>query len=208
MKYSLLILALTFTVLTFSQQQKNNRYEITALYGLSYDSFYEVGASDPVDLSGPILGSIMEFGFDYALPKDRFIGVSFAKQLHSKNIENNFLLSVSNSGLTFDNYRISRQKNFYEVHFRKKFKNNFHLALGVFYFQTYINMFDFSFDGTNYIYVLDNDKQRSDNFGLSLSLDYYFPIKDYLELGLRGKMVYTLDGIETVYLSPILKVSF
>ncbi|HBK70058.1 MAG TPA: hypothetical protein DDZ39_00100 [Flavobacteriaceae bacterium] len=208
MKYLFLILALKFTVLTFSQQHKGNRYEVTAVYGLSYDSFYEAEASFSVDLSGPMFGSVMEFGLDYALPKNRFIGVAFTKQLHVKNIDKNILSTVSNSGLSFDNYRISRQKNFYEVHFRKQFKNKFHLTLGVFYFQTYLNTLRFNIDGVNQIYALNNDKQRADNLGLSLSLDYYFPIREYLELGLRGKMVYTLDGAETVYLSPILKVSF
>ncbi len=191
--------------IVFSQEQKDFGLELSTSYGMASDIF----GNEKRFLGTPKYGSILNFDIDFALSKNRFIGIGFTRQLHSKNLNKRTdLSSISNSMVIFDNFRLSRQKNFYDVHFRKEFQNHLHLTFGLFYFQTYLNTLRFDFDGTNEFYILTNEKQRPDNFGLSLSLDYFFPIKKYIEIGVRGKVFYTLDGAETLSFSPILKVSF
>lgn len=58
------------------------------------------------------------------------------------------------------------------------------------------------------LFILNNDRQRADNLAISLAVDYYFPVKDYFEVGIRAKSYLTLSGLEPVSLSPIVKFSF
>jgi len=211
MKKIFLLFTLTLTSFAFSQEKNN--FEFSVSYGVAYSDFFGFRATVPPEITVPELdirttdfGSMIELNFDYALRERSFIGVGFSRQQHSKNIDDH--VTVSNSGLVLTNYRAIDQNQFYDFHYRKEFKNNLHLTLGLFYFLIYSNDFNFHLDGANLIYELKNDKQRSDNIGLSLAVDYYLPIKNYLELGLRGKVYYSFAGIETVSLSPILKISF
>ncbi len=210
-----LIIVVTIAITTIVYSQENNRFEFSVSYGLAYSNFFGYRAKIPDGITVPVpeldirttdFGSVFELNLDYALPKNKFIGIGFARQQHSRNIDDSVI--VSNSELVLTNYRAIDQNQFYDIHFRKEFKNRFHLTLGLFYFFIYSNDFNFQFNGSNLIYELKNDKQRADNIGLSLALDYYIPIKDYLEIGLRGKVYYSFAGVETVSLSPTLKLNF
>lgn len=49
---------------------------------------------------------------------------------------------------------------------------------------------------------LNMDKQRADKIGLSLAVDYFFPVQDCFEIGISAKSYLTLSGLEPVSLTP------
>ena len=77
-----------------------------------------------------------------------------------------------------------------------------HLA----YFIENLNTNSIDSDENNIYFILNNEKNRSDNLGLFGSLEYYFKITEYAELGVKGKLYYSLNGIETIALLPTLRV--
>jgi hypothetical protein len=195
--------------LTQGEESQNNKFEFLFSYGLAYNAFNKNSADDNgnvISLKTPALGAYMEINLDYKLPKDRFIGLGYANQSHSDNVDN-FDLSRS-FGLVLDNYVSKYTKHFYDIHFRKEFDNNLHLTLGLFYNIYQFNTLDSVETGSGYFPVLSSDKMKGDEFGISLAVDYFFPIREYFEVGFRGKMYYSLVEIESLSLSPVLKFSF
>lgn len=193
---------------TLDEAEKNN-FEFLVSYGPAYNAFNKGSADDKtniISLQTPALGTFMELNIDYSLSRNRFLGLGYSNQVHSIRIDN---MNPSNSfGLLLDNYVSKYTKHFYDLHFRKEFQSHFHLTVGLFY-----NVYAFSSldsvmaDGRVYP-LLRNDKMKGDEFGISLSGDYYFPIRDYFEIGIRGKVFYSLVEIESVSLAPILKFRF
>lgn len=190
------------------QKTPNNKFEFLFSYGLAYNTFNK-NSDDPenlISINTPALGYYMELNLDYRLPNNRFIGVGYARQDHKENIDN-FDLSKS-FGLLLDNYVSKYTKHFYDIHFRKEFDNRLHLTLGLFYNLYQFNDLDRVVVENNNFPMLSSDRMKGDEFGISLAVDYFFPIKEYFEIGLRGKMFYSLVEIESLTLSPVLKFSF
>ena len=188
---------------------ENNKFEFLFSYGLAYNVFNKNSSNDNsniVSLRTPALGTYMEFNLDYRLPNKRFIGLGYARQDHKENIDNFDLFR--SFGLVLDNYVSKYTKHFYDIHFRKEFDNKLHLTVGLFYNLYQFNTLDNAVIDNGYFPKLSSDKMKGDEFGISLAVDYFYPIKEYFEIGVRGKMYYSLVEIESVSLSPVLKFSF
>ncbi len=189
-----------------AQENKEQKIDISISYGLSYIDYSDYSSTSPLNLDLPSIGSFYEFNFDYKLPKQRYIGLGYSRQQHSKNIYDGVLLTSTNTGLVLENYYNAHTKDFFDVHFKTIFKNNIHFTLGAFYFIENLNTNDIITDENNVFFILRNEKNRSDNLGLFGSLEYYFKLTEYAELGLKSKLYYSLNEIESLAFLPTLRV--
>ena len=206
MKKTILLLILIATNSLLAQESKEQKIDLSFSYGLSYIDYSDYSSTDPLNLELPSIGSFYEINFDYKLPKNRYIGLGYSRQQHSKNINNGVLITSTNTALILDNYRNTLTKDFFDVHFRTVFNNNIQFTLGAFYFIEHHNTNSINGDGTNFYFILNSEKNRSDNLGLFGSLEYYFKLTDYADLGLKGKLYYSLNGIESLAFLPTLRV--
>lgn len=207
MKKITLLLAL-ISINSFCQEKikPQDSYEFSFSHGISYDNYGGKDNSSDRIIYTPKIGFFTEINFDFKLPKNRFIGIGFAREQYSQNIN---LVSLD---IVFDNYRAINLTNFYDIHFRKEFKNNLNLTLGIAYFELFNNTVTTRevTDGVNTFYVvaLNNDLQRTDNIAFMATVGYFFPIRDYFQIGVKSSLYYSLNGVESVSLSPVLKFSF
>ena len=206
MKKTIIFIILIATNSLFAQENKEKKIDLSFSYGLSYIDYSSYSSTSPVNFELSSIGSFYEINFDYKLPKNRYIGLGYARQQHAKSINDGVLLTSTNTALILDNFRNTLTKDFFDVHFRTVFKNNIHFTLGAFYFIEHNNTNSINGDGTNFYFILNSEKNRSDNLGLFSSLEYYFKLTDYADLGLKGKLYYSLNGIETITLLPTLRV--
>ena len=204
MKYYHLLLLLS-TINIFSQESKLQQFDLSFSYGVSYIDYNYYNAEQPLSLDVPNTGSFTEFNLDYKLPKNRFIGLGFSRQLHSKYISAETLNQYVDTGLVLDNYKSTLQKTYFDLHFRTEFKNNLHFTVGIFIFALDKNNIREVPDGRN-TYILRNEKNRSDDLGLFISPEYYFKLTDYVQIGLKAKLYYSLVGIENVSVLPTLRM--
>ena len=199
------LVALLIFFLSFGQDDK---FQFTAGYGLFYNEFEVLNDVPNIDYTTPKIGKIFEFSVDYALNNDRFVGFGFAVTSNTSTVNNNVLFEEG-IGLSFDNFRLEYENQFYDIHFRKEFKNHLHLTVGLFYYRYFSPNLGFNNLGTENSFIeFKNDIARGDDLGISIAADYFFPIKDYFEIGLRGRLFYSLVGVEGISLSPLLKFSF
>lgn len=206
MKKTIIFIILIATNSLLAQESKEQKIDLSFSYGLSYIDYSDYSSTSPVNFELPSIGSFYEVNFDYKLPKNRYLGLGHSRQQHSKSINDGVLLTSTNMGLILDNYRNTLTKDIFDVHFRTVFKNNFQFTLGVFYFIENLNTNTISTDETNLYFVLNNEENSSDNLGLFGSLEYYFKITEYAEIGLKSKLYYSLNGIESLALVPTLRV--
>lgn len=206
MKKTAFLFLLIFSASLLAQEIKEQKFDISFSYGLSYIDYSDYSSESPLNLEVPSIGSFYEVNFDYKLPKNRFIGLGYSRQQHAKNINDGVLLTTTNTALILENYRNIHTKDFFDVHFRTVFKNNFQFTLGIFYFIENLNTNTINSDETNLYFVLNNEENRADNLGLFGSLEYYFKLTEYADFGLKGKLYYSLNGIETLTLLPTLRV--
>ena len=206
MKKTILLLILIATNSLLAQENNEQKFDISFSYGLSYIDYSKYSSSDPVNFALPSTGSFYEINFDYKLPKNRYVGIGYSRQQHSKSINDGVLITSTNTALILDNYRNILTKDFFDIHFRTVFKNNIQFTLGAFYFIENLNTNTITTDETNLYFVLNNEENRSDNLGLFGSLEYYFKLTEYAELGLKSKLYYSLNGIESLAFLPTLRV--
>ncbi|NCP22029.1 MAG: hypothetical protein COS42_02075 [Flavobacteriales bacterium CG03_land_8_20_14_0_80_35_15] len=203
-KITILLLLMSFNSFCQEKIKTKNSYEFSFAHGFSYDNFG--GIQNTEGIYTPKIGLFTELNFDLKLPKNRFIGIGFAREQYSKNID---FVSLD---LVLDNYRAINLTNFYDIHFRKEFKKNLNLTLGLAYFELFNNKVTDRLvtDGTNFFNVIAiyNDLQRSDDIAFMASVGYYLAIRDYFQIGVKGSLYYSLNGVESISLSPILKFSF
>jgi hypothetical protein len=203
-KLTLFILLISLS--SYSQESIEQKFDIAFSYGLSYIDYANYSSTDPINLDLPSVGSFYEINFDYKLPKNRYIGFGYSRQQHSKSIDDGVLITSTNTALILENYENIHTKDFFDVHFRTVFKNNIQFTLGAIFFIENLTTNTISTDETNIYFVLNNEENRSDNFGLFGSLEYYFKLTNYAEIGLKGKLYYSLNGLETLSLLPTLRV--
>ncbi|WP_442846648.1 hypothetical protein [Leeuwenhoekiella sp. H156] len=186
----------------------NAKLQLRLSYGLALIDYGKDFTQDYPDLSFSNIGTLINLEADLPLSKNRFIGLGFSKQIHSKNINQSNLGQTSGRGLILDNYRLTHLKNYYDIHFRKKFQNRLELTFGVFYYNEYYNEINLDNIQNESVYILFNDEQRDDNFGVSLSLGYFFKINQTLDLGIVGRLGYSLNGLEHIALLPSVNLKF
>jgi hypothetical protein len=108
---------LLIAINTFSQENKEPKFDFSVSYGISYIDYAHYIEEPLLNLELTTIGKFYEFNLDYKLPKNRYIGMGFSRQQHSKNIDDGFLLESRNTGFILANClkllsrRIFIQKN-------------------------------------------------------------------------------------------------
>ena len=203
-----LILFIPFFAVAQEDTTTKTKLQLRLSYGLALIDYGKDFTQDYPDLSFSTIGTLINLEADLPLSKNRFIGLGFSKQIHSKNINQSNLGQTSGRGLILDNYRYTHLKNYYDIHFRKQFQNRLELTFGVFYYNEYYNEINLDTIQNQSVYILSNDEQRDDNFGVSLSLGYFFTINQTLDLGIVGRLGYSVNGLEHIALLPSVNLKF
>jgi hypothetical protein len=203
-KILLLICLLPFTIQ--AQNTKDSKFEVSFSYGLSYIDYANYSETSPLNFELPSVGTFIDFNFDFKLPKNRYIGIGVSRQSHSKTVDGGVLVNSANTGLVIDGYNNTHQKLLFDIHFRTVFQNNINFSLGAFYFIDTINGNTIEQDSSgNPFFVIFGEENRTDNFGLVGSLEYFFSLTEYADFGFKGKLYYSFNGIETIAFLPTLR---
>ena len=86
---------LLIAINTFSQENKEPKFDFSVSYGISYIDYAHYIEEPLLNLELTTIGKFYEFNLDYKLPKNRYIGMGFSRQQHSKNIDDGFLYNDS-----------------------------------------------------------------------------------------------------------------
>ncbi len=113
---------------------QDDTFQFTAGYGLFYNEFEVLNDIPNIDYTTPKIGKMFEFSADYALSNNRFVGLGFAVTSNTSTV-NSTVLFEEGLGLSFDNFRLEYENQFYDIHFRKEFKDHFHLTVGAIYYR-------------------------------------------------------------------------
>jgi len=190
----------------YAQEIKTHRIETTFSYGAAFIDYGGSQSEELLDLGIPSIGSFYELNIDFVLTKNRHIGVGFSRQQHSNRVDDSFILN-NTTGIVLENYKNIHQKDFFDIHFRKSFDNNLQFTVGAFYFIEDLNTASIFALNETPIFLLENEKNRSDNFGLFGALEYFHPIRSNIEIGIKTKLYISLNGVETVALLPSLRLN-
>ncbi len=200
---------LMFCQLTYSQEKHINQFEVSFAYGMAYHNlWWNSPGHEMLNLELSRIGHAFEFSFDFRLPHNRFIGLSYARQEVSTNLDDSYIIENYNVVILLENYRNSEVRDFFGIDFRKEFNTKLHLSVGLFYYFYYSNLLRRSYQEPYFYIIWANEKSRLDDLGIWLALDYYRPVRDYFNIGIRSRGFFTLSGFETITLTPVLKFSF
>lgn len=188
----------------YSQSDKMNnsdssKFEFAYSYGISYLEYADGNPENPLNLPVSSIGSFQELNFDFRLPKNRFIGLGLSRQQHSEVIDKNLIFN-NGSELLLSDYKNILQTNYIDIHFRQVFKKGFQLTFGLYYFNQTENGIQVS--------VIENSvgvRLRGDTIndaGVFISLEYFFNINRYLDVGVKAKAYYTFGVFEAITLLP------
>ncbi|WP_298148540.1 hypothetical protein [Flavobacterium sp.] len=187
------------------QAQKIN---VGVAYGLAYTDLNYDEPDSPINLGFPQIGTFVNFEVDMKLPKNRYFGVGFARQQHQNTINFNGDLGSGQTGLVLSDYNNLYQKDFYDIHFRKVFSNKFQFTFGAFYFRENYNTVTTEVIDNQIVYTISQTENRDDNLGLFASGDYLWPLNNFLDAGVKARIYFSIDGIESLVLSPTIRAKF
>ena len=182
-------------------------------YGLSRNSFPTRNDIQGLNYSTPSSGKALDFSLDYRLSENRYIGLGYAMHNAASTINTDVAIALDDNspgiGILWQNYRLENETQFYDIHYKQSFLQHLDVSVGFFYFRRFSG--DVTLEGQqfeNIYFVVSDSKFRGDDMGLSLSIGYFFKLKDYLALGLQGRAFYSFSGLQSISFAPTLKVSF
>ena len=193
-KLLILIFVLTLPINAYSQFKS---IDFNVGYGLYYSDFTVLNNIQNIEYSSPFFGKSLELSVDFSVDRDKYIGLGYTNTSNSQIVNGQVILEQG-IGLSLDNVKVERELQVFDVHFRKQFQNNLGLTFGAYYyliFQPDLDLNNFGSESSLFFEISD-EAPRSDDFGVFLALDYFVPLTDNVKAGLRGKLFYTLDGIE------------
>ncbi len=190
--------------------QNSDKFGFTVGYGVVRNSFETRSDFQNLGYETPKYGKAFQFSLDIKLSDNRFMGLGYSLQSTKKTLNTDITVNVEGFeqgvGILWQNYRLENEAQFYELYYRQKFNKRINATLGFFYYRRFNgNLF---FDGQQYenkYFVIRDSKPRADDIGLFLALDYLFPIKNYVEIGLQAKVFYSFSGIEAITVAPIVR---
>ncbi len=189
-------------------QDINNNWDFTVSFGAAYHTMHPE-SSIFKNMESRKIQKAVGLNLEYHLSDSRYIGLGYTRHEGSYNMDDEFITGIYPVGVVLDNYRHNWATDYFELNYRKAFENRLALAVGLFYFLDYTNHYGITARHEPHIlFVFGREKPRTDDLGLSLALGYALPLNDYMQIGLKSKIYYTLSGFETVSLSPFVRFSF
>lgn len=189
-------------------QDAGKNWDFTVSFGPAYHTMHPEGSIFK-SIESRKFQKALGLNLEYHLSDSRYIGLGYTRHEGSYNVDGQFITGIYPVGVVLDNYRHTWATDYFELNYRKTFENRLELSVGLFYFLDYTNQYGITDRYEPHIlFMFGREKPRTDNLGLSLALGYALPVNDYLQIGLRSKLYYTLSGFETVSLSPFVRFSF
>lgn len=147
---------------------------------------------------------VFEFALDYLHKENASFGFSFMRSTMTNSYDRIFEYTFLDTGnqfqVVFDNYQSTFVRDIYELHYRNfYFENKLSTSIGLYVFndkRNYYNPFRRQLEGENYNY-----------FGVSFAVGYYYPVKDYFDIGVNVRGLFSLDGTDFMAL-PFVRFKF
>ena len=210
-----LIFALIFMLcqlLSFAQDKPTNRFEVSFAYGAAYNLFGGAYYNPWINLDMPSVQHAYEFSFDFRLRHNRFIGITYARHEVWATIDDYFFNQQQEVYVIMDGYRRFEIAEFIGINFRKEITPAFNIAVGLFVSPMQSNTIRVSRPAWNSpimnIILSDSFSRRVDEIGVWAAVEYFVPVRDYFDIGIRSRGFVTLSGFEKITLTPVLKVGF
>lgn len=209
MKFLCSFVMLFVSVITYGQQDK---FIFSSSYGIAYIDFSGKIYALPPEAENNIVseinpvGTAMGFEVDYNVKNNNYLGIGFTRQHHSKKVSNTF--TFGDNSFVLDNYRFNLNKTLIDVRYKKVY-NHFTWGAGLFYFwESFSAPSVLTNDNLGTDIVLDSNYNNADQFGLYASIGYYYPLKEYVDIGIQSKVYYSFSGLETITLAPFIAFKF
>ena len=146
---------------------------------------------------------VFEFALDYLHKENASFGFSFMRSTMTNSYDRVFEYTFLDTGnqfqVVFDNYQSTFVRDIYELHYRNfYFENKLSTSIGLYVFndKTNSNSGGLAIYGEDYYY-----------FGVSFAVGYYYPVKDYFDIGVNVRGLFSLDGIDFMGL-PFVRFKF
>lgn len=187
-------------------QDQDKRFQFEFGYGIAITGDTEKNDFQllrGVEFSTPLIGKNLEVATKYVFKNRRFIGLGFTMQSYT-NILNGTGVLDEDRVLVFDDYRLEDEIQYIELQYGKFFDNGLDLTISaftIFYFQPILNQNANGFE-------LGNPGRSSDDLGLAIALGYRLFENNSINVSLRAKLSYSLNGVEAITLTPLVRFNF
>ncbi|QLG45114.1 hypothetical protein [Costertonia aggregata] len=231
MQRKLSLIVLIYVLSLHSLYSQEDKFQFMLGYGMLYSEYTStLSFSSPFenDYETPNIGPRLEFSLDYKISDTDYIGIGYAQHAATRRVtDQGFYESVQlvegpdfinivpvENGiptlLSFQDFRLRREVRHYTVHFRRRFNKNLNLSVGLFIYQHFETFTFVSFNEFDQAIVasINDTGGVVDDGGAFAALDYMFPLKDYVSIGVRGQIFYSFIGVESLTFAPIVRFSF
>lgn len=178
-----------------SENTEINRWSLTAGYGFASYMSIRRGFESSNAPHG-----VFEFTLDYKLKNNASLGFSFLKSTMRTTFDRSFQYEIGGVPFQFNfsNYQSIFTRNIYEIHYKNFYwEKRLSTSIGLYVFNDRTNVyFPLSIKGEDYYY-----------FGASFAVAYQYPIKDYMDVGINARGLFSLDGTDFILL-PFVRFSF
>jgi len=206
------ILLIFCQLLSYSQDKPTNRFEASFAYGAAYNLFGGESNNPWINMDLPSVHHAFEFSFDFRLRHNRFIGITYARHEIWATIDDYFYSPYHQVYVKMEGYRHFAIAEFIGVNFRREITPDFNMSAGLFISPMYGNNLRVDArDGDPNMHVILEDGYFSwkvDELGLWAAVEYFVPVRDYLDIGIRSRAFVTLSGFEKITLTPVVEFAF
>ena len=184
-----------------------SRSSFSFSYGLSHDyhSYDPIPSGTYIEMKGR--GEAFGFEYLYRPAGKNEFGFGFSKQVNSEDYS--FVIQTPTALATFQDYRIRKVKNFHYLVFKRHFiEDKLIGSAGLYYLRHRDPFVSINSRNPGQTVILLYDDAVNSDFGVFVGLEYYHPIRENFQVGLRTRLSYTegyLEPIESLEFTPVLR---
>jgi|GEM_PF-6676287 len=191
-----------------NDKSKADLVYVSGGYGIGFLNLAprSVPSSDKINFRQDNFGSFIQFNLDFKVAPGKYIGAGVSKkQFRSMLTQTGFIGAVPTIA---DEFNLVHEIYFYDIHYRREWiEKNLSLTAGFSYFDDRINQFYTITVENTAVLILANNRDATP-LTVFLALEYFIPINPYLDLGLSGRLDYSIIGVNNIALTPTLRVRF
>ena len=184
-----------------------SRSSFSFSYGLSHDyhSYDPIPSGTYIEMKGR--GEAFGFEYLYRPAGKNEFGFGFSKQVNSEDYTD--VKQSPNAVIVFEDYRIRKTKNFHYLVFKRHFiEDKLIGSAGLYYLRHRDPFVSINSRNPGQTVILLYDDAVNSDFGVFVGLEYYHPIRENFQVGLRTRLSYTegyLEPIESLEFTPVLR---
>lgn len=214
-----LLISLVFCTpyLVHSQDTIAHRFEFSVAAGPGYNFIWGKESPNTTPHWGhlntykfPKIIGVFEASILYRFKGDRHIGFTYSELNYTNTLSNSKYFGPLNLVTILENFKNYHSYQYFGLDFRQEFIPRFHFGVGICFYVHHFNILEINYYEEPGItaFIAADLKQRLDDLALSASIDYYFPVNNYFQIGIRTKGFLSLSGFEALTLTPVVKFSF